>query len=46
MNDTSPEPGTFASLYRRAFVEYGTQATAKVSMMTGVRPRSCSSGFK
>ncbi len=26
MNDTTPEPETFANLYRRAFAEYGTQA--------------------
>ena len=26
MNDTPPEPETLASLYRRAFAEYGTQA--------------------
>lgn len=26
MNDTPPKPETFASLYRRAFADYGTQA--------------------
>lgn len=26
MNDTPPQPETFATLYRRAFAEYGTQA--------------------
>jgi hypothetical protein len=26
MNDTPPRPETFATLYRRAFAEYGTQA--------------------
>jgi hypothetical protein len=26
MNDTPPEPEDFATLYRRAFAEYGTQA--------------------
>jgi hypothetical protein len=26
MNDAPPEPETFASLYLRAFAEYGTQA--------------------
>jgi hypothetical protein len=26
MNDTPPEPETFATLYRRAFAEYGAQA--------------------
>lgn len=26
MNDTSAQPKTFTSLYRRAFAEYGTQA--------------------
>jgi hypothetical protein len=26
MMDTSPEPETFASLYRRAFADFGTQA--------------------
>ncbi len=26
MNEHAPEPGDFSSLYRRAFVEYGTRA--------------------
>ncbi len=26
MNDAPPEPETFASLYHRAFAEYGTEA--------------------
>ncbi len=38
MNDTPPESETLASLYRRAFTEYGTQALWNKSMLEEPSP--------
>lgn len=38
MNDTPPEPETLASLYRRAFAEYGTQALWNKRMLEEPSP--------
>jgi hypothetical protein len=38
MNDTPPEPETLATLYRRAFAEYGTQALWNKRMLEEPTP--------
>ena len=38
MNDTPPEPETFATLYRRAFAEYGIQALWNKRMLEEPKP--------
>jgi hypothetical protein len=38
MNDTPREPETFATLYRRAFAEYGTQALWNKRMLEEPEP--------
>jgi hypothetical protein len=38
MNDTPPEPEDFASLYRHAFAEYGTQALWKMRPIEDLTP--------
>jgi hypothetical protein len=38
MNDTPREPETFATLYRRAFAEYGTQALWNKRMLEEPTP--------
>ena len=38
MNDTPPEPETFATLYRRAFAEYGAQALWNKRMLEEPKP--------
>jgi hypothetical protein len=38
MNDTPPEPETLATLYRRAFTEYGAQALWNKRMLEKPTP--------